>query len=248
MAARQLGLESDADSSGSMQAAELKMREALGLNGRGDRPPPRPQTDQPRTNGERSSNDRPAPNGHRHRFVQDGEVPVVLAKNNGLGNGASTARGAGAPPTANRLASLSAELGLERSARERAERTVQQLQAVARDLQTKLAHAELARAEAVAASRADHAALAALRVANREQIEQIEATLRAERAARQTAEAALQARLAAPPPPPVLAPAPAAPRVAKAKKAAAPRKPREPKVREPKPVRWWIRSESSAKT
>lgn len=248
--ASQLGLDADRDSAdpdlGSLQAAELKMREALGLHGRSERPATRPQSEQPRPNSDRPANDRATTNGHsnghRHRFVQDGEVPVVLAKHSGPGGVAAlVARGTNAPNGTNRVAALSADLGMERAARERAERALSQAQAHVRDLQTKVAHAELARSEAVEAARVLQDRMTAMRTAHQERLDKASAELLAERRAREAAEQALQAALAAaePAPKPARAAKPAVPR---AKKTAAPRS-----VREPKPVRWWVRSEPAAK-
>lgn len=253
------GPQPDRDSAGpdlgSLQAAELKMREALGLYGRSDRPQPdtapgraveRPAGDRPAGNGHATTHSNGHGNGHRHRFVQDGEVPVVMAKHAGPGGAAIAARATTASPGSNRLAALSADLGMERAGRERAERGLAHAQAVLRDLQTKLAHAELARSEAVEQARVLQERIAALRVAQREQHERAQVELLTERRARQAAEAALQAARA-----PADAPrkrgrppksATLAPRVAVAKKPAAPRP-----AREPKPVRWWIRSEPGSK-
>lgn len=181
---------------------------------------------------------------------------MVLAKHAGLGGAPSVPRGGVNTPSSptNRLAALSADLGMERAARERAERNLNQALAMVRDLQTKLAHAELAKNEALAATRTEHEAIASLRVAHRERAEQAVADLAAERAARTAAEASLQTALAAVDAaerlqreqaaelPPKRAAKTAAPRDPVAKKPKAPRA-----VREPKPVRWWIRSEGSAK-
>jgi hypothetical protein len=253
MNASQLGLDADRDSAGpdggSLQAAELKMREALGLNGRGERPAPRSQSEQPRVNGERSSNgDRPSSNGHsnghRHRFVQDGEVPVVLAKHAGPGGVTPlVARGTNAPSGTNRVAALSADLGMERAARERAERGLTQALAHVRDLQTKVAHAELARTEAVDAARVLQERLATMRAGHHEQMERAASELAAERRAREAAANAHQAALATAEAAPKLArTAKSATQRAAVKKTVPPRK-----VREPKPVRWWVRSEPAAK-
>lgn len=117
------------------------MRRALGL----DRSPA------PRPNGTRSG-DAPSPGRHRHRFVSDGEVPVVMVQSRPD------------QPGSNRLdAANAAALKDERAARERAERSLQAAQATIRDLQTKLAHATLARDEVAAALRACQEQLAAAR-------------------------------------------------------------------------------------
>jgi hypothetical protein len=238
------------------------MREALGLHGRGERQAQRPQPDQSRSNADRMPNDRPAQNGHtnghsnghRHRFVQDGEVPVVLAKHAGPGGVATlVARGGNAAPGTNRVAALSADLGMERAARERAEKGLSQAIATVRDLQTKLAHAELARTEAVEAVRVLQERVVTMRTAHQERAERANAELAAERRLREAAEAALQtAQAAAEAAAKDAAPTQAALKAvrtvkppgqrASVKKTAVPRN-----VREPKPVRWWVRSEPAAK-
>ncbi len=79
-----------------------------------------------------------APRG-RHRFVQDGEVPVtVLARQRG--------------PEESRAAvtELERALGIERDARAAAEKALQHAEETIRQLQTRLAHAEIARAETAA--------------------------------------------------------------------------------------------------
>jgi hypothetical protein len=250
--ASQLGLDANRDSTGpdlgSLQAEELKMREALGLHGRGERQASRPQPEQSRPNGDRPANDRPMSNGHsnghRHRFVQDGEVPVVLAKHSGPGGVAAlVARGTNAPSGTNRVAALSADLGMERAARERAERGLNQALANVRDLQTKLAHVELARSEAVESARVLQERITTMRVAQQERADKASVELLVERRAREAAEATLQAALAAAEAPRKAARA-AKPAMTRAsvKKTTVPRS-----VREPKPVRWWVRSEPAAK-
>lgn len=105
------------------------MRRALGLERRPTAPPPQ--------GGEGHSHPR-----HRHRFVRDGEVPVVMVQSHA---------DQGAAPRPDPAAGLLAE---ERAARERGERALAAAQSTIRDLQTKLAHITLARDEAVAALQA----------------------------------------------------------------------------------------------
>ncbi len=76
---------------------------------------------------------------HRHRFVKDGEVPVVMVQSHADPSAAPR------PDPATQL------LAEERAARERSERALAAAQATIRDLQTKLAHVTLARDEAAAA-------------------------------------------------------------------------------------------------
>jgi hypothetical protein len=111
----------------SIQSTEAKMRRALGL----ERRPSPPQGTDGHTHPR-----------HRHRFVRDGEVPVVMVQSHA---------DQPAAPRPDPAAGLLAE---ERAARERGERALAAAQATIRDLQTKLAHVTLARDEAVAALQA----------------------------------------------------------------------------------------------
>ena len=135
-----------------LDESELRARRALGL-GRGDAPKTRawPNSEP----GRRQS----GATHHKSRFVQDGEVPVVLVSNR---PGRSEAA---ASPTGNersRLADADAALRRERAAREQVERDLVVAQNQVRDLQTRLAHAELARDEAQAGERAALERVAAL--------------------------------------------------------------------------------------
>ena len=78
----------------------------------------------------------------RHRFRQDGEVPVVMV---------GSKRGPQTDPDA--TAGLQAALQAERQARLGAEHALQQAQAALRALQTKLAHAELSFRDSLARER-----------------------------------------------------------------------------------------------
>ncbi len=111
------------------QATENRMRRALGLQGP-SRQPLQQRADQARP---------------RHRFVQDGGVPVVVL------NGRSDH-----DPTAvfkARVAELEAALEAERTAHGATRRSLQEAQAALQALQTRLVHAELAHNEALAAER-----------------------------------------------------------------------------------------------
>lgn len=108
--------------------AEARMRRALGLV-EGISPA---RTEQHRLEPARS----------RHRFVRDGEVPVVVR-----GARASDA----APSEAS--AAVQAALVVEQATRIVAERSLAEALAVVRSLRTTLAHAELAHGEALAAER-----------------------------------------------------------------------------------------------
>ncbi len=205
---------------------EARMREALGLRSDGTRIPPS-QTNRP----ERTPDHGPgAP--RRHRFVQEGEVPVeVMSLREHSGRGYTPAFGfrqRGEDPAA---------LAAERTAREQAERALAEANDRMRELQTKFGHAELARDEALA--------LASRR---QTQIEALQTELR-DSAAREAAwEAAREAvhEQPAPPAPTVRKAAPklVVPKLAAAKTAAA--KPAIPRPRgrkpAPKPVKWWIKN------
>lgn len=131
-----------------MDDAEQQMRKALGLYG--DAPRPRPE-------GERSDPAQRSGGGgfmqgvHRRRFVQDGEVPVTVVRRD-----APDAAHAGtgqAGPTSSRLQRVEAALAAETAARERAERALHEAQAAVQALQTKIGHNDLAKNEAIAASK-----------------------------------------------------------------------------------------------
>jgi len=129
-----------------MDDAEQQMRKALGLYG--DSPRPRPD-------GDRSE---PAQRGgggggfmqgvHRRRFVQDGEVPVTVVRRDApeVGPGQSG-------PTSSRLQRVEAALAQETAGRERAERALHEAQSALQALQTKIGHNDLAKNEALAASK-----------------------------------------------------------------------------------------------
>jgi hypothetical protein len=146
------------------------MRRALGLGAASaDRPAPFARTP------ENHSSDRP-----KRRFVSDGEVPVVVVQGRREFGNRTTAPAITSP--VNRLDAAQAALGAEREAREAADRSLAEAQAVIRELQTKLGHASLAREELRAAvQRADAARQAA------------EAALAPERDARLAAEEAVKA-------------------------------------------------------
>ena len=187
---------------------EARMRRALGL----DRPPAA-QSAQQRPVQQRPEQMRPEQARARHRFVQDGEVPVVVVN----GHGASEV----AAPN-EQAAGVQAKLRAEQQARADAERSLAEAQATMRSLQAKLAHAELAHAEALAAERrAREAAEAALQQA-------IAAREPAGRRAREVTPA---------PVPDVPATGPVA---AEAKAAKPARKPAAKPAREPEPVKWWL--------
>ena len=112
------------------QTAETRMRRALGLHGGGGSAPPPQQ--------------RPEQARQRHRFAQDGSVPVVML--NGRGDAEASA-------AKERIATLDAGLEAERAAHAVTRRTLQETQAANQALQTRLAHADLAHGEALVAER-----------------------------------------------------------------------------------------------
>lgn len=111
------------------QATESRMRRALGLQGP-SRQPPQQRADQARP---------------RHRFVQDGGVPVVVLNSRSDNDPTATAKA--------RVAELEAALDAERAAHGSTRRALQEAHASAQALQTRLAHAELAHKEALAVER-----------------------------------------------------------------------------------------------
>jgi hypothetical protein len=156
-----LVLNSESASTDPMQAAEERMRRALGLQGEQLRARQAPErTDQaPQRPAERFS-----PGGHKRRFVHDGEVPVTVVhglvsgrRDHGDGNGSRNNA-----PT-NRLEIAEAALAAEIATRDKTERALQEAQAAVHDLRTKLGHADLARQEAVEALRREREAREALR-------------------------------------------------------------------------------------
>jgi hypothetical protein len=88
-----------------------------------------------------SSSPLPAKPTGRHRFVQDGEVPVVVVNPRQQRSEDEQAA----------LAVLEGKLAREREARQAAELALEQATATIRQLQTRLAHAEIARREATPA-------------------------------------------------------------------------------------------------
>ena len=223
------------------------MRGALGdlehqaqSNGR-----PAAETARPRVEArasERHAGDRP-----RQRFVQDGDVPVTVLHRTRpheaeIGNGSGT-----------RLGAAEAALASERTARQRAERAVAELQAALHDLQTKWGHAELARQELAGRSEADRTAFEAERAGWQAREAALAEELALERAARLQAEAAQKpAKRAAASAaetmtdPQAYAAEPVKQAARKQVAATAPKRgpgrPRlaSPKKAEPKPVKWWL--------
>jgi len=229
------------------------MRRALGLEGEQLRPRPAQERVEPPPRAA----ERFVPGVHKRRFVHDGEVPVTVvhglmsgrrdhADGNGSRNGNHTA------PT-NRLEIAEAALAAEIATRERAERAVQEAQAAAHDLRTKLGHADLARQEAVEALRREREETEALRAS----LHEAKAAAAAALEAKDAAELALAelhvtpAEVAADPAPrPRRGRKPRVETIAAAEPPAVPVKPRKvaartraqetAPAREPKPIRWWL--------
>lgn len=139
------------------------MRKALGLLGESSRHRQEPdRTDQTARMGDRFGGG----NGglHRRRFVQDGDIPVTVLRRD-QGHEAPAHRGIAAPlaPTSSRLQRTEAALAAETFAREKAERSLAETQFAARDLQTKIGHADLAKTEAIEALRHEREATSQLR-------------------------------------------------------------------------------------
>jgi hypothetical protein len=107
------------------------MRQALGLHGDQSHERPSP---------------RRAPLRGPHRFVKDGEVPVIVLS-------PSREHGPVGPAPVNRIATAEAALRAELATREQAERSLRETQATLQQIQTKLAHADLEHREALVAER-----------------------------------------------------------------------------------------------
>lgn len=111
------------------QSTEIRMRRALGLQGPA-RAAPQQRADQARP---------------RHRFVQDGGVPVVVLNSRSENDPVAAFKA--------RIAEIEAALDTERNAHGATKRTLQEAQASVQALQTRLAHAEFAHGEALATER-----------------------------------------------------------------------------------------------
>ena len=231
-------------------SAEERMRRALGLASGRNAPGGQSRPEQSRSKplahppARGSSATRP-----RHRFVQDGEVPVSLVSRHRPQEADTPA----AAPTSGGV--IEAALHQERAARERAERSLQEAHATVRDLQTKLGHAELAQREASEVAQRARDAADALRAAHQEHEARWRENLAAERAARAVTEAALAEAAGARKPAElsrrsvvaaVAAMQDAAAGPAKAPAKSAPKGTRKPastpQPREPQPVKWWLAS------
>ena len=117
---------------GSLDIHEARMRETLGLPGRASPP----------SGLQHSTAARP-----RHRFAQDGEVPVTVLGGHKEKDGAAALRA--------RVATLESDLHAEQAARARAEQALRAGNAAIQALETRLAHMAIASREALAAERTD---------------------------------------------------------------------------------------------
>lgn len=195
---------------------EARMRRALGLDQASAAPAAPSLQQQPAQ--QRPEPTHPGQARVRHRFVQDGEVPVEVVNARGTTERAERASGAAMGGNAS---ALQAELRAEQQARAGAERSLAEARAVLQALHTQLAHAELAHAEALATERrAREAAEAAITDREAAELRQHEAVFTA--APRLPIEAKA---------------APKRPRAAKPARQAAAKRAREPA---PKPVKWWL--------
>ena len=230
-------------------SVEERMRRALGLTGdRAVRSSPprteRPQAGPPGRPAGRSTADRP-----RHRFVQDGAVPVTILNRHHPDE---------ADESPASRAAIEAARRDERATRDRAERSLQEALATVRDLQTKLGHAELAYREASGTAEAARAAADSLRAEHGERELRWHEDLTAERAERLAAEAALaeatsprepakRPRVSASAVQPALdlqdaSPAPVVKAPAKASAKRTRKAASEREQHEPEPVKWWLQS------
>ena len=190
----------------------------------------------------------------RHRFKDDGEVPVVHVAPH-------RERGPGGSPVPGRIANqVDGQASEERASRERAERALEAARETIRHLQTRLGHDELALREALAQAQASEQATAALRQElefHRGQLaEAAGAAEQADHARRTSSEDLERHRQALKAAEAELAALRGSQGVAKAwparvAKLAGPAKPkRQPKAsgpveKEPEPVKWWLTSQKA---
>ncbi len=148
------------DATGQIDEAESQMRKALGLLGESTRH----RADQDRIETPARFNERFSTGSHRRRFVQDGDIPVTVVRRD-QGHEVQPHRGSvpAASPTSSRLQRVEVALASEIAAREKAERSLGEALALARDLQTKIGHAELGKNEALEALRREREAVGQLR-------------------------------------------------------------------------------------
>lgn len=190
------------------QTTEQNMRRALGLSARGSTQAPQQRPEQARL---------------RHRFVQDGGVPVVVLNHKTDGETSALRE---------RIATLDAALDQERTAHEATKRSLHEQQAQTHALQTRLVHADLAHKDALEQERR---ALTTAQEALAKALAEAAAAPPPRRVAR-PAPAISMHDATAPQDPANDAPPPDAP--IKRKRG----RPRSALPKEPKPVRWWTPS------
>lgn len=225
--------DSTAQDAAHLQQDEANMRRALGMLGNTARAPQAPGATERRppnfSNGGHGGSHSGGPATRRHRFVQDGDVPVTVVRPRG-DHASDPLRPAASP--VNRLDALQESLAVEAAARASAERALEEAQSTIRTLQTKLSHLELARDEAVAMAQSRADEIAALSVEKA-----AAAVLPDEVLLTPEPEAAGSWVVAAPA---ELSDAPRATRPARS------RRPKPAEVEpEPEPVKWWITSQAA---
>jgi hypothetical protein len=177
------GSSTDPDDTGQAAEAESQMRKALGLLGESTRHRADPErVDQSGRGPDRFNSG----SAHRRRFVQDGDVPVTVLRRE-PGHEAPRTAAAATAPSSSRLQRTEAALAAETAARERAERALAESQASARDLQTKIGHAELAKNESINALQHERESISGLRA----EIETLELRVREAEARADAAEKAV---------------------------------------------------------
>lgn len=191
--------------------------------------------------------------GQKRRFVRDGEVPVMLVSGTRAPDAPAQRRGSSGPAS-EQLEAAQAQLRLERTAHEAAERALREAQSVIQDLRTKLGHISMARDEAIEAARRADASRAALA----SELDTLKFRLATEVSGRARAERAAQSlglpvEAETPPAPPAEAPRRRGrPPKAEARPVAEPapkRKPGRPRIeREPEPVKWWLPKRGGGKS
>lgn len=152
-----------------LRATELQMRRALGLQ---DASPSPPKPTPPVVASDGS-------HAQRRRFMRDGEVPVTMIHRDHR-NGETSA--------SNQLDAARQALRAASTAREHAERQLEDVQATLRGLQTQLAHERLARDEALQAVQR----VAAEKAMIEQVVQGLHAELATERDARRHAETRCQ--------------------------------------------------------
>ncbi|MDZ5447992.1 hypothetical protein U2F26_35805, partial [Micromonospora sp. 4G57] len=114
------------------QAAELKMRRALGLHGTGHG-----------KNQSHTAQQRPEQARQRHRFVQDGGVPVVVLNH----------RADDSAVLKERISELERQLDTERAQHAGTRRSLHDAQATVQAMETRRVHTDLAHQEALTQER-----------------------------------------------------------------------------------------------